>query len=93
MSCKLDPGSSNLYSFPGHSTSIYLGKHCLKVPTCILINKNLTFILFYQQIYLMMNLLKSFSIFFSSQIPSSNEGKEWFWYMDKSVTTELLEGV
>lgn len=25
------------------------------------------------------------------EIPSSNEGKEWFWYMDKSVTTELLE--
>ena len=31
MSCKLDAGSSNLYSFNGpnvHSTSIYLGKHC-----------------------------------------------------------------
>lgn len=25
------------------------------------------------------------------EIPSSNEGKEWFYYMDESVTTELLE--
>jgi len=32
MSCKLDAGSSNSYSFNGpnvHSTSIYLGKHWL----------------------------------------------------------------
>jgi hypothetical protein len=31
MSCKLDAGSSNSYSFTGpnvHSTSIYRGKHC-----------------------------------------------------------------
>jgi len=36
MSCKLDAGSSNLYSFTGPnvcSTSIYLGKHCMS-PTC-----------------------------------------------------------
>lgn len=25
------------------------------------------------------------------QIPTSNEGKEWFYYVDKSVTMELLE--
>ena len=25
------------------------------------------------------------------QIPQSNEGKPWFWYVDRSVTQELLE--
>ena len=32
MPCKLDAGSNNSYSFTGpnvHSTSIYLGKHCI----------------------------------------------------------------
>lgn len=24
------------------------------------------------------------------QIPQSNEGKYWFWYVDKTVTNELL---
>ncbi|XP_022252172.1 cyclin-T2-like [Limulus polyphemus] len=27
----------------------------------------------------------------SWEIPKSSEGKEWFWYVDKSVTSELLE--
>ncbi|XP_067121935.1 cyclin-T1 [Centruroides vittatus] len=27
----------------------------------------------------------------SWELPCSNEGKEWFWYVDKSVTLELLE--
>lgn len=25
------------------------------------------------------------------QIPRSNEGKDWFWYVDKTVTQEQLE--
>lgn len=31
------------------------------------------------------------SLFFSPQIPQSNEGKHWFWYVDKTVTIELLQ--
>lgn len=30
-------------------------------------------------------------IIFFFQIPQSNEGKSWFWYVDRSVTQELLE--
>lgn len=25
------------------------------------------------------------------QIPQSNEGKHWFWYVDRTVTSELLQ--
>lgn len=25
------------------------------------------------------------------QIPQSTEGKHWFWYVDRSVTSELLQ--
>ena len=33
-----------------------------------------------------------FCMFCCCQIPRSNEGKEWFFYTDQSVTLELLEG-
>jgi len=28
---------------------------------------------------------------FAKQIPQSNEGKDWFWYVDKTVSLEQLE--
>jgi cyclin T len=28
---------------------------------------------------------------FAEQIPQSNEGKDWFWYVDKTVSLEQLE--
>lgn len=37
----------------------------------------------------MLNYLHYFHI--STQIPQSTEGKDWFYYVDKNVTTELLE--
>jgi cyclin T len=30
-------------------------------------------------------------LLYAEQIPRSNEGKDWFWYVDKTVSLEQLE--